>query len=115
MALEASLVEVALHQVRVGRATVSDQALAQALEARPSLSEEQVAMVGQLVTSGSGVEVVVGRAGTGKTFALDAARAAWVAGGRRVIGTSLAARTAAELESGSGIATVKLGGHDGPR
>ncbi len=108
MALEASLVEVALCQVRLGSATVSYQALTQALEARPSLSEEQAAMVGQLVTSGSGVEVVVGRAGTGKTFALDAARAAWVAGGHRVIGTCLAARAAAELESGSGIASVSL-------
>ncbi len=108
MALEASLVDSALRQVHVGRATVSDQALRQALEARPSLSDEQVAMVTGLATCGSGVEVVVGRAGTGKTFALDAARAAWVAGGHRVIGTSLAARAAAELESGSGIASTSL-------
>jgi len=82
--------------------------LYQALDARLSLSGEQVAMVSQLVTSGSGVEMVVGRAGTGKTFALDAARGAWQAGGHRVIGTSLAARAAAELESGSGIPSTSL-------
>lgn len=34
-------------------------------------------MVRRLTTSGAGVEVVVGRAGTGKTFALDAARQIW--------------------------------------
>ena len=36
-------------------------------------------MVSALTDSGDGVQVVVGRAGAGKTFALDAARAAWEA------------------------------------
>jgi type II secretory ATPase GspE/PulE/Tfp pilus assembly ATPase PilB-like protein len=71
-----------------------------ALAARPALSDEQRAMVTGLVTSGAGVEIVVGAAGTGKTFALDAARAAWQASGITVIGAALSARAAAELQAG---------------
>jgi conjugative relaxase-like TrwC/TraI family protein len=44
---------------------------------RRSLTDEQAVMVRRLTTSGAGVEVVVGKAGTGKTYALDAARDAW--------------------------------------
>ena len=82
--------------------------LAAALAARPTLSDEQQAMVTSLVTSGAGVEVVIGRAGTGKTYALEAARAAWEASGQRVIGAALAARAAAELQSGAGIASTTI-------
>ena len=48
--------------------------------------------------SGRPVDVVVGRAGAGKTFALDAVRDAFEASGHRVRGISLAARAARELE-----------------
>jgi len=60
-------------------------------------------MVEQLCRSGRPVEVVIGRAGAGKTFTLDAVREAFEASSHRVIGASLAARGARELESGSGI------------
>jgi conjugative relaxase-like TrwC/TraI family protein len=73
-----------------------------------SLSDEQAAMVRSVTTSGHGVEVVVGPAGTGKTTALDAARAAWAASGIDVIGTALAARTALALEAGAGIPTATV-------
>ena len=49
------------------------------------------------------VAVIVGHAGTGKTFALDAARDAWHNTGLRVRGAALAAKTARQLEAGSGI------------
>lgn len=49
-------------------------------------------------------------AGVGKTFALDAARAAWQSAGHQVIGTTLAARAAAELQDGSGIPSGTLHG-----
>src|SRR5262249_8079397 len=70
---------------------------------RPSLSLEQRHMVEQLCRSGRPVEVVIGRAGAGKTFTLDAVREAFEASGHRVIGASLAARAARELQSGAGI------------
>ena len=62
-----------------------------------------VDLVVQLTTGGDGIDVVIAPAGTGKTFALDAARDAWQRGGYHVIGASLAARAAAELESTAGI------------
>lgn len=67
-------------------------------------------MVCRITTSGAGVEVVVGKAGAGKTFALDAPRAAWQSAGHQVIGTALAARAAAELQDGSGIPSGTLHG-----
>ncbi len=79
-----------------------------AKSSRPTLSEEQRHMVSTLVTSGAPTQVVVGRAGAGKTFALDAARMAWESAGHRVIGTALAARAAAELQSGAGIPSTTL-------
>jgi conjugative relaxase-like TrwC/TraI family protein len=48
-----------------------------ALAGHPSIGADQEAMVRDLCQSGAGVEVVVGRAGTGKTFALGVARHAW--------------------------------------
>lgn len=71
--------------------------------ARPSLSDEQRAMLDDLCRSGRPVDVVVGRAGAGKTFALDAVRDAFESSGHRVRGISLAARAARELEAGAGI------------
>ncbi|MFN2556078.1 MAG: MobF family relaxase, partial [Nitriliruptorales bacterium] len=72
----------ALNRCDVNAATV-DAATTEASIRRRRLSDEQAAMVRQLTGSGHGVEVVVGKAGTGKTYALDAARAAWQAAGIR--------------------------------
>ncbi|MDP1793537.1 MAG: MobF family relaxase [Acidimicrobiales bacterium] len=83
-------------------------AIADAFAARPTLSDEQRGMVNRLATSGAGVDVVVGAAGAGKTFALDAARSAWQQSGHRVVGVALAARAAAELQAGSGIPSFTL-------
>lgn len=74
-----------------------------AIEARWSLSDEQQQMVSELCLSGRPIDVVIGRAGAGKTFTLDAVREAFEASGHRVIGASLAARAARELQAGSGI------------
>jgi ATP-dependent exoDNAse (exonuclease V) alpha subunit len=52
--------------------------------------------------------VIVGAAGTGKTFLLAAARAAWLKAGFRVHGAALAALAAAQLEAGSGIPSVTV-------
>ncbi len=77
--------------------------LADALATRPTMSDEQARLVAAITTSGAGVDIVNAPAGTGKTFCLDAAREAWQASGHTVIGCSLAARAAAQLESSAGI------------
>ncbi|MFP5254487.1 MAG: MobF family relaxase [Acidimicrobiia bacterium] len=86
---------------RTGLAT--DVAIEAAVAARLSLAGEQARMVRTICSSGDGVEIVEGVAGAGKTFAFAAARAAWEASGFRVIGCSLAARAAKQLQDDAGI------------
>jgi conjugative relaxase-like TrwC/TraI family protein len=80
--------------------------VAAAIEARPSLGNEQRRMVEELCLSGRPLDVVVGRAGAGKTFTIDAVREAFEESGHRVMGASLAARAARELQTGAGIRSV---------
>jgi ATP-dependent exoDNAse (exonuclease V) alpha subunit len=84
---------------RVGEQTavVSHDAVRAALAAHPTAGEDQQAMVRDLCQGGQGVALVVGKAGTGKTFALGAARHAWQLDGYRLLATAP-----------TGIATVSL-------
>ena len=86
---------------------VSEDALRQAREAYPTLSDEQQNML-EHVTDDAGVVAVQGMAGTGKSFALAAAREAWEVDGKRVIGAALAGKAAAGLQEGSGIESQTL-------
>ncbi len=60
-------------------------------------------MVTKLTTSGDGIQVVVAKAGTGKTFSVDACRHAWEASGHTVIGLAPSAKAAEELSASSGM------------
>ena len=105
LALERGALDSASARNGAGVAMVDDSLVAAALARRPSMSVEQQVMVRALTRRGAGVDVVVGKAGSGKTFALDAARDAWQAAGIPVVGCALAARTAAQLQDGTGIAS----------
>ena len=83
----------AAEQVGVCSPTVVRDALA----AHPTVGVDQEAMVRDLCQGGAGVQVVVGRAGTGKTYAVGVARHAWQLDGYQVLGTAP-----------TGIATVCL-------
>jgi conjugative relaxase-like TrwC/TraI family protein len=72
------------------------------------LSADQGAAVRRMLTSGAGVEVVVGPAGAGKTAALRAAHQAWQQAGVDVRGVALAAIAARTLEDGTGIPSQSL-------
>jgi hypothetical protein len=72
------------------------------------LSEDQASMVQSLVSSGQPIEIVVGKAGAGKTTALSAARQILQDQGWTVSGTALSARAAQELEHSAGIESVTL-------
>ena len=82
---------------------VDPRSLMLAFRARPSISLEQALAVKRVTVTDAPVAVIVGQAGTGKTFALDAARETWHRTGLRVRGAALAAKAARGLQSGSGI------------
>jgi conjugative relaxase-like TrwC/TraI family protein len=95
-------VEQRLLAAAVGRAPeqvglCSPTVVRDALAAHPTVGVDQEAMVRDLCQGGAGVQVVVGRAGTGKTYALGVARHAWQLDGYQVLGTAP-----------TGIATVCL-------
>jgi conjugative relaxase-like TrwC/TraI family protein len=106
LTVERHLVDDALARRGQEAGVVTD--VSTTVAAYPNLSDEQVEMLRRLTTAGDGIAVVVGAAGTGKTFALDAARLAWEGDGYTVIGCALAARAAAELQASAGIRSTTI-------
>jgi Ti-type conjugative transfer relaxase TraA len=110
--VEARMIDQATDRVGDGAGVVA-LGEGERFERRPGglvLSDEQRAMVRQLVASGDGVEVVRAKAGTGKTTAIDAARELWERDGYRVIGAALAGRAADELHARAGIDSYTVHG-----
>ena len=70
---------------------------------RPPPHADQQTMIRNLASSGAGVDVVVGKAGTGKSTALGAYRAALDAAGIAVIGVAPSATAAHQLAISAGI------------
>jgi hypothetical protein len=108
LAVEREAVERAIGRAAAGVGLVPTPLVEAALGAAAHLGSDQQAMVRHLVTSGAGVDVVVGKAGSGKTAGLAAARWAWEAAGYRVRGTALSASAAKGLSDGAGIESVTI-------
>jgi ATP-dependent exoDNAse (exonuclease V) alpha subunit len=108
LAVEQCLID----RVRTGRdaaaGRTSPLAVAAAMWARPTLSSEQRTMIESQCRDGARVAVAAGHAGTGKTFALAAARDAWDAAGHPVLGAAIARRAARELEAGARIPSTSV-------
>jgi len=106
LATEERILELATQPAHAPAATAltADEAIGQ----RPSLADEQAEMVRRIAVDAGRVSIVVGKAGTGKTYALDAARAAWEKDGIPVAGAAVARRAARELEEGSGIVSTSV-------
>jgi hypothetical protein len=77
LATEAELVQVAERAALTATAVVDPAAIADALAARPMLTGDQADLVASICAARSSAACVIGKAGTGKAFALGAARAAW--------------------------------------
>jgi len=86
LAVEERLIAAATGRAGEKTAVVSHEAVRAALAAHPTAGEDQAGMVRDICQGGAGVALVVGRAGTGKTFALGAARHAWQLDGYRAPG-----------------------------
>ncbi len=108
LAAEQHAIDTALARRDDRVAVVDTPTVDRVLAARPTMTAEQAGMVRRLTLGGDGVTVVVGRAGTGKTFSLDAARDAWQTAGVDVHGVALAARAARELQDTAGIASTTI-------
>jgi conjugative relaxase-like TrwC/TraI family protein len=63
------------------RAVADELIAARVIARRPSLKADQRAMVERLLRSGEGLQIVVGEAGTGKTYATVGAAEGWAAAG----------------------------------
>jgi hypothetical protein len=88
LGVEERLVVAATGRTGEQAAVASHQAVREALAAHPTAGQDQQAMVRDLCQGGQGVALVVGRAGTGKTFALGIARHAWQLDGYRLLATA---------------------------
>ncbi len=72
----------AVERMRVqGPTPAGELVAARVIAARPMLKADQREMVGRLLASPEGVAVVIGEAGTGKTFAIVAAADGWAQAG----------------------------------
>jgi conjugative relaxase-like TrwC/TraI family protein len=97
LALERQLVDGATGRADERYAVVRPEVVRQVLDRHASVGEDQAAMVRDLTRGGAGVAVVVGRAGSGKTWALGLAREVFELDGYQVLGCAP-----------TGIATVGL-------
>jgi hypothetical protein len=97
LGVELQLVTAATNRAGEQTAVVSPEAVRTALAAHPTAGEDQAGMVRDVCQGGAGVALVVGRAGTGKTFALGMVRHAWQLDGYRLLACAP-----------TGIATVSL-------
>jgi hypothetical protein len=104
LAVEQRLVTSATRRTGEHTAIASHEAVRDALAAHPTAGVDQQAMVRDVCQGGQGVAVVVGRAGTGKTFALGIARHAWQLDGYRLLAAAP-----------TGIATMSLQGRGSRR
>ena len=73
-----------------------------------SLGVDQLEAVTRLCGQGNAIEVLIGRAGTGKTYTLATVANAYNAAGWRTIGVAPSARAARELASGAGIESFTI-------
>jgi conjugative relaxase-like TrwC/TraI family protein len=99
LAVEQRLIAAATGRTAEQTAVVSYKAVRETLAAHLTAGQDQQAMVRDLCQGGAGVALVVGRAGTGKTFALGIARHAWQLDGYRLLAAAP-----------TGIATMSLQG-----
>jgi conjugative relaxase-like TrwC/TraI family protein len=98
LGLERGLVDQAERRATEQTAVVASEHVRAALAARPGLDSDQEAMVRQVTGDGAGISLVVGYAGSGKTYATGAAVDAFRRAGLQVICTAPTGAAARELE-----------------
>ncbi|WP_331743899.1 relaxase domain-containing protein (plasmid) [Streptomyces sp. NBC_00873] len=119
LAAEETITETVTDRLAEGAAKITREAAELAIAAfetsrttdllRPfRMSYEQRAATMRFLTGGQGVDVLRGKAGTGKTTIMSAARTGWEAAGLRISGAATAAVAASKLQAESGIASATV-------
>lgn len=108
LALEREITERFVDGFDRDQSIVAEDVLDATVAQQPSLGEDQEKMVRAICTSGDRVQLVLGPAGAGKTFALEVAARAWEADGQRVIGTAVAGVAAEVLANSVGVPTTTV-------
>ena len=102
---EVRLLDAATGRDPHGPVVATPSAIDAAIAARPTLGADQAAAVRHLCSGERRVRVMEARAGTGKTFALEAVRDAYEGSGVPVIGTAWQGQAADVLQREAGIAS----------
>jgi conjugative relaxase-like TrwC/TraI family protein len=89
-------------------APAAEASIVASIAARPSIGDDQQTAVDTIARSTSAVSVLVGPAGTGKTFTIDAVRDAFERSGITVLGAAPSARAALELQAAAQIPATTL-------
>lgn len=108
LAIEDAALQTARRRADEPAGIVDHDALAAAMTAYPTLSDEQAHAVAELTVRGGGITVLAAPAGTGKTFTLAAARQAWDHAGYTVHGAALAGIAANRLQRDADIPAVTI-------
>ena len=108
LTIEQRIVDRARLGIGAGRWTTLEAQVEEALARHPTLTEGQQAMVRHFATSGNAIDVGVGPAGTGKTTVMKIIDELAMLSSVPVMGTALAARTAAGFETATGIPSSTL-------
>ena len=98
----------AVHDTRNSRTPVDGAMVDHVIGDGPMLGADQDLAVRTITTSPDAVTVLVGPAGTGKTFTLDVVRRVFEGAGQHVVGVAPSARAAHELASDAHIPSATI-------
>lgn len=98
----------AVHDARNSRTPIGDAMVGHLIGHGPTLGTDQDLAVRTITTSSDAVTVLVGPAGTGKTFTLDAVRRVFEDAGHDVVGVAPSARAAHELATDAHIPSATI-------
>ena len=105
---EQRIIDQAISGVDAGRWTAPDRLVEARLRRYPHLTDGQRDMVRYFATSGNGIDIGIGPAGTGKTAVMEVISQLATLTDAPILGGALAGRTAAGLQEATGIPSTTL-------
>ncbi len=111
LTIEQRVIQNHKNGIDTSHAQIKPHAVENAITNSPvDLGADQAAMIRAITTSGDQFQAVIGRAGAGKTTALQTAVHAWQQGDYQVIGAAPFAEAARNLENETGLHSTTLEG-----